>query len=254
MLSGVCTYSCRVSGEKKKGEAAVLGLCLSLVAEGLANDFFLSVKKNFQLIWYRIVVNKEWVYQRGCGSWVSILSPSCCPAPVCGRIWCCSCRQLCCAAPPPKMFAPIVFADVIDCSNMAELWPHNTSCVTTDFYFQWMLKLHKQKEFVFFAVLVGVFWHFCKCSLWRNFNILEHHSHTHIIRLIDTGRGWQTEGRTKSSLWTVLSLHLVEVTALRGIAGHPCISGFVQTPSFLDVDKMLSWPAHVNSQQCKNQR
>lgn len=34
-----------------------------------------------------------------------------------------------------KMFAPIVFADVIAYSNKAELWPHKTSCVTNDFFF-----------------------------------------------------------------------------------------------------------------------
>lgn len=145
---------------RKKGEAAVLGLCLSLLAESLANeDFLLHLKKPLTYLkhccWKQEVAVSE-------GLWLlhplSILLS--CSMGVCGRIWCCSCSQLRCAAPRPKMFAPIIFADVTACSNMAELWPHNTSCVTTDFLFPVNVNIFQAERIVLFCFdwcLLGVF-------------------------------------------------------------------------------------------------
>lgn len=94
-----------------------------------------------------------------------------------------------------KMFAPIVCADVMAYSNEAELWPQKTSCITHEgfVFFLCMLTFSKQKELfiLFFLLLLFSFFLFLKCSHWRNYNVLEHHSNIHIMRLMDSERGWQ---------------------------------------------------------------
>lgn len=160
------------------------------------------------------------------------------PAALPHRIWCCSCSQLCCAAPRPKMFAPIIFAEVTACSNVAELWPHNTSRVTTGFLFPVNIKISWAERivlFLFSLMVVGFFYMFV--------------THT------DTSSGWlavegagrmKAEPRAVSELVCVMSLHWVEVMALRGIAGHPAISGFVQTPFGMQIRcfrEQLMWIA-----------
>lgn len=195
--------------------------------------------------------------QRDSGSWGFILSPLCCSAPwgyVAG-FGAAGADSSAVRFHVQKCFSPLVLLMLLPVQTWQSFGLTPPPVSQPIFYFQWTLKFPKQKE-LFFFVLTGVCWGFFKCSLWRNCNILKHHWHIPIIRLTGSWRDWQTEGRTKSSLWTlhVMSLHLVEVMALRGTAGHLCISGFVQTPSFLDVDKMFSWAGHVNSQQCKSER
>lgn len=167
------------------------------------------------------------------------------PAALPHRIWCCSCSQLCCAAPRPKMFAPIIFAEVTACSNVAELWPHNTSRVTTGFLFPVNIKISWAERivlFLFSLMVVGFFLHV-------------RHSHRYIIRVTGSGRGWQNEGRAQSSLWTGVC-HVPALGGSDGFKGHcwaPCYL-CICTNTFRDADQMLSWAAHVNSQQWKNQR
>lgn len=83
------------------------------------------------------------------------------------------------------------------------------------FYFQWALKFQSRKNcsFLFCLVLFGFF----KCS--GGILISSNITHTHIIRLTDSGRGWQTEGRTKSSLWTVVC-HVPALGGSDGSKGH----------------------------------
>lgn len=140
--------------------------------------------------------------QRGCGSWGSILSPYSAPwgyMAGSGDAAAASCAVLLhvqkCL---PRLFL-LMFLPVWTWQSFGLTTPPVSQLI---FYFQWTLEFSKQKE-LFFFVLIGVCWVFFKYSSWRNYNILEHHSHTYIIRLTDSERGWQTEGRIKSSLWTV---------------------------------------------------
>lgn len=154
--------SCKWGKKKEKVEAAVLGLCLSLVAEGLANYFFFPLlNKSFQLIWNSIIVNKEWMYQRDCGSWNSFFSPSCCPA-----LWGCVAGSGAAAADScavqlhvQKCLPPLFLLVLLTVQTWAELLPHKISCVTTDLLFPVSVKISKQKE-LFFFVLLGAFWFF----------------------------------------------------------------------------------------------
>lgn len=119
------------------------------------------------------------------------------------------------------------------------------------FFFLWVLKFSKQKE------LLVVCFFFLKCSRWKNYNILEHHLHTYIIRLTDRERGWRigkADSRAVSELLRVMSMYFVEVMGLRVIAGHPRIFGLLQISPMLAVGKTFWWQARVNSQWCKSQR
>lgn len=130
---------------KKKKKAAVFGLCLSLVSQGLANEDFLLHFKS-----YLEQCNWKWGVDLSAGSWPLRLCPLSVPAAwLRGGTWQALVLQLQPAvlySSTSKMFALIVFADVIAYSNKAELWPHKTSCVTNDFFFLWMLKFSKYKE------------------------------------------------------------------------------------------------------------
>lgn len=60
----------------------------------------------------------------------------------------------------------------------------------------------------------GLFGFFLKCSRWKNYNTLEHHLHTYIIRLTDRERGWRigkADSRAVSELLRVMSMCFVEV-------------------------------------------
>lgn len=222
---------------RKKGEAAVLGLCLSLLAESLANeDFFLHLKKKINF--FKTLSLKT---TRGCIRGV-VAPPSsfhpCCPAPWeyvagSGAAAAASCAvQLHVQKCLPRLFL-LMLLPVQTWQSFGLTTPPVSQLI---FYFQWTLKFSKQKE-LFFFVLIGVCWGFFKCSRWRSCNILEHHSHTysHHQRLTVKGAGRpKAESRAGFEPLRVMSLRLVEVMVLRGIAGHPCIPGLVQTPSFLD--------------------
>lgn len=179
--------------------------------------FLLRLKRIFNLLYKAVSL---WA-RSGCVRGVVAPEPpsSLHPAALLHRIWCCSCSQLCCAAPHPKMFAPIIFAEVTACSNVAELWPHNTSCVTTDFLFPVNIKISWAERivlFLFSLMFVGFFYMFTLEELYYPQPSL-------------TSSGWLTvegagrlkaEPRAMSELVCVMSLHLVEVMALKGIAGH----------------------------------
>lgn len=109
-----------------------------------------------------------------------------------------------------------------------------TFCVTYEgFFFPMTVKIFQAERVVHSFLLLFSFFLFLVCSQWRSCNILKLHLHIHIIRLMDSERGLEDWARRfRCHLWTagVGSMPFIEVMALRGISGHSCIFGLVQTP------------------------
>lgn len=108
---------------------------------------------------------------------------------------CCSCSQLCCIVPRPKCLPPLF---------VLMLWPIQTrqsfgltkppvSHMRVFFFFPMNVKIFQAERLVHssFLLLLFSFFLFLTCSQWRNYNILKLHSHIHIVRLMDSERGWK---------------------------------------------------------------
>lgn len=161
---------------------------------------------------------------------------------VCGRLWCCSCSQLCCAAPRTKCL-PRLFLLMLLPIQTRQSFGLTKPPVSQMIFFLWMLKFTKQEE------VWGFFWSVHTRGIIISSNVT--HIHTHMIRLTDSERGWQigkADSKVVSEPLRVMSMFAVEVMGLRGFAGQPLIFGLVLAPPILAADKMFWWEAHVNSQ------
>lgn len=163
----------------------------------------------------------RWIYQPGRGPWGFALFPSLLPGSVGvrGRLWCCSCSQLCCTAPRPKCL-PWLFLLMLLPIQTRQSFGLTKPPVSQMIFFSMHVKIFQAERVVFWGFFLFVYLGFFKCSCWRSINILEHRSHTYWHHQAD----WQWKGpvdwedRFKSSLWTV-ACH-VHVLRSDGFKGH----------------------------------
>lgn len=137
---------------------------------------------------------KQYNWKRGVdlseGLWPLRLCPLSGPGSVRvrGRLWCCSCSQLCCTAPRTKCL-PRLFLLMLLPIQTRQSFGLTKPPVSQMIFFSTNVKIFQAERVVLF------FFFFLKCSYWRNYNVVEHHSHMYSHHQGLTGKGAGRLGR-----------------------------------------------------------